>query len=79
MLLVREWAEIALFLHSASRLPNGLGVVYPAAHRALYDRVVVDGCLLTEYPPGERPSAGSFPRRNRLISGLSKANPAMAT
>lgn len=54
-------------------LGNGLGVVYPAAHRALYDRVVVDGCLLTEYPPGERPSAGSFPRRNRLISGLSRA------
>ena len=59
-------------------LGNGLGVVYPAAHRALYDRVVVGGCLLTEYPPGERPSAGSFPRRNRLISGLSKGNPAMA-
>ncbi len=54
-------------------LGNGLGVVYPAAHRALYDRVVAGGCLLTEYPPGERPSAGSFPRRNRMISGLSKA------
>lgn len=54
-------------------LGNGLGVVYPAANRALYDRVEADGCLLTEFPPGERPSAGSFPRRNRLISGLAKA------
>jgi DNA processing protein len=53
-------------------LGNGLGVVYPAANRALYDRVVSDGCLLTEFPPGERPSAGSFPRRNRLISGLAR-------
>jgi DNA processing protein len=54
-------------------LGNGLGVVYPAANRALYDRVVESGCLLTEFPPGERPHAGSFPRRNRLISGLAAA------
>jgi DNA processing protein len=51
-------------------LGNGLGVVYPAANRALYERVAKDGLLLTEFPPGERPHAGSFPRRNRLISGL---------
>ncbi|MBE0591375.1 MAG: DNA-protecting protein DprA [Gemmatimonadales bacterium] len=54
-------------------LGNGLGVVYPAANRALYDRVREFGCLITEFPPGERPSAGSFPRRNRLISGLARA------
>ncbi len=54
-------------------LGNGLGVIYPAANRALYERVVTAGCLLTEYPPGERPHAGSFPRRNRLISGLARA------
>ncbi len=53
-------------------LGNGLGVVYPSANRALYDRVAKDGLLLTEFPPGERPHAGSFPRRNRLISGLSR-------
>jgi len=51
-------------------LGNGLGVIYPAANRALYDRVANGGLLLTEFPPGERPHAGSFPRRNRLISGL---------
>jgi DNA processing protein len=53
-------------------LGNGLGVIYPAANRALYERVRSEGCLLTEYPPGERPNAGSFPRRNRLISGLAR-------
>ena len=51
-------------------LGNGLGVVYPAANRALYQRVAADGLLLTEFPPGDKPTAGSFPRRNRLISGL---------
>jgi DNA processing protein len=51
-------------------LGNGLGVVYPSANRALYERMQRAGLLLTEFPPGERPNAGSFPRRNRLISGL---------
>jgi DNA processing protein len=53
-------------------LGNGHGVVYPAANRSLYDRVARQGLLLSEFPPGERPHTGSFPRRNRLISGLSR-------
>ncbi len=57
---------------TAGVLGNGLGVVYPAANRALYDRVRRFGVLVTEFPPGERPNAGSFPRRNRLISGLAR-------
>lgn len=53
-------------------LGNGLGVVYPAANRRLYERVAAQGLLLTEFSPGERPHAGSFPRRNRIISGLAR-------
>jgi DNA processing protein len=53
-------------------LGNGHGVVYPAANRRLYQRVAEAGLLLSEFPPGERPNVGSFPRRNRLISGLSR-------
>lgn len=53
-------------------LGNGFGVIYPAANRSLYDRMIREGCLLTELRPGERPNAGAFPRRNRLISGLSR-------
>jgi DNA processing protein len=53
-------------------LGNGFGVIYPAANRALYERVGSEGLLLSEFPPGERPHVGSFPRRNRLISGLSR-------
>lgn len=58
---------------SVGVLGNGFGVVYPAANRALYARMLREGCLLTEFPPGERPHAGAFPRRNRLISGLAMA------
>ena len=54
-------------------LGNGFGVIYPAANAELYERMVACGCLVTEHPPGERPHAGSFPRRNRLISGLARA------
>jgi len=55
---------------SVGVLGNGFGVVYPAANRTLYERMVAAGCLVTELPPGERPHAHTFPRRNRLISGL---------
>jgi DNA processing protein len=54
-------------------LGNGHGVVYPAANRRLYEAVMAHGLLVTEFPPGERPNAGSFPRRNRIISGLARA------
>jgi DNA processing protein len=53
-------------------LGNGHGVVYPSANRALYERVARKGLLLSEFPPGERPRVSSFPRRNRLISGLAR-------
>lgn len=58
---------------SVGALGNGFGVIYPAANRALYERMIAAGCLVTEHPPGERPHAGSFPRRNRLIAGLARA------
>jgi DNA processing protein len=54
-------------------LGNGLGVIYPSANRVLYERVREHGLMVTEFPPGERPNAGSFQRRNRLISGLARA------
>ncbi|MEP6744823.1 MAG: DNA-processing protein DprA, partial [Gemmatimonadota bacterium] len=54
-------------------LGNGFGVIYPSANRALYERVRAEGLLLSEFAPGERPHAGSFPRRNRIISGLARA------
>lgn len=51
-------------------LGNGIGHIYPAANRALYERVARSGLLITEMPPGERPRVYTFPHRNRLIAGL---------
>ncbi len=49
----------------------GPDVIYPAGNRPLYEDVASRGCLLTEYPPGTPPLGEHFPRRNRIMSGLS--------
>ncbi|GAB0148794.1 MULTISPECIES: DNA-processing protein DprA [Marichromatium] len=52
-------------------LGTGPDRVYPAAHRELAHRIAANGALVSEFPPGVEPLARNFPRRNRLISGLS--------
>ena len=53
-------------------LGTGVDIVYPARHKALARRIAADGVLLSELPLGTGPSPGLFPRRNRLIAGLSQ-------
>jgi DNA processing protein len=52
-------------------LGTGPDLVYPASHRDLARRIAENGALVTELAPGEGPKARHFPRRNRIISGLS--------
>ena len=49
----------------------GPDLVYPPDNAKLAARIVEQGAILTEFPPGTQPEAGNFPARNRLISGLS--------
>jgi DNA processing protein len=49
----------------------GPDVVYPRTNAQLHARIQQQGAVLAEYPLGHPPDAGTFPRRNRLISGLS--------
>jgi DNA processing protein len=50
---------------------TGLDIVYPSDHRELAERICERGALVSEFPPGTGPLKFHFPRRNRLISGLS--------
>ena len=52
-------------------LGNGVDVIYPASNRSLFADVEHNGCLLSEFPPETPPYKQNFPRRNRIISGLS--------
>ncbi|MBM3515552.1 MAG: DNA-protecting protein DprA [Alphaproteobacteria bacterium] len=54
-------------------MAGGVDAIYPSEHRALWQRVVDTGAVISELPPGTEPIAPLFPRRNRIISGLSRA------
>lgn len=60
--------------HTVAVLGSGLDVAYPACHRDLFDRIVAaGGALLSEYEDGARAAPWTFPRRNRIVSGLCAA------
>ena len=48
----------------------GVDICYPVSNRPLYEMLLMQGGILSEFLPGEAPEAGHFPMRNRLISGL---------
>lgn len=62
--------EAALPTGTVAVVAGGVDVVYPPENEGLYRRIVAEGAVISEMPPGQAPQARHFPRRNRLISGL---------
>lgn len=50
---------------------TGLDIVYPSDNKNLFDKIKTDGLIITEFEFGTKPDAQNFPRRNRIVSGLS--------
>ncbi|MDY3305939.1 DNA-processing protein DprA [Psychrobacter sanguinis] len=51
---------------------TGIDVYYPVPHRALFERIINEGgCIISELLPGIKPNKHTFPRRNRIVAGLS--------
>ncbi len=50
---------------------SGLDICYPKSNEKLMQKIIQNGCVMTEYPPTTPPLAGNFPMRNRIISALS--------
>ncbi|MEN3365413.1 MAG: processing protein [Burkholderiales bacterium] len=51
---------------------TGADIVYPARNRGLAHQLADEGCIISEYPLGTPAIASNFPRRNRIVSGLSR-------
>ena len=53
-------------------LGNGLDICYPGENRKLRELLLENGAFISEFIPGTKPDVVNFPKRNRIISGLSK-------
>lgn len=65
-----QWAALEQGGESIGVLGSGVEVCYPKENWQLYEKLQIQGCLVSENPPFTQPRAGLFPIRNRIISGL---------
>lgn len=63
--------EGSLATGTVAVVAGGIDVVYPEENRALFDRIVAEGVAIAEQPLGTGPRGRHFPKRNRIISGVS--------
>ena len=64
--------EGAITTGTIAVLGTGLDIIYPKENSALQERIAAEGLVMSEHVCGTKPNAQHFPRRNRIISGLSK-------
>lgn len=67
---ISQWSALEAGGESIAVLGSGVEICYPPENQPLYERLETRGCLVSENLPFTPPSAGLFPLRNRIISGL---------
>lgn len=70
---ISQWAALEAGGTSIGVLGCGVDICYPASNKDLFDRLLEQGTIFSEYPPGTPPRAMNFPARNRIVSGLADA------
>ena len=65
--------EAALATGTIGVVAGGVDIIYPEENRGLYERMYETGVVVSEVPLGAAPTSRDFPRRNRIIAGLSRA------
>jgi DNA processing protein len=68
---VAHWGALSGGGRTIAVLGCGIDVVYPKENRNLFSKIMEHGAVLSEFPMGSPPEGAHFPRRNRIISGLS--------
>ncbi|MFN8436651.1 MAG: DNA-processing protein DprA [Cytophagales bacterium] len=69
--IIAHRAALRYNLQTIGCMASGMDTIYPAAHKKTAQTMLVNGGLITEYPPGTKPDAPHFPERNRIIAALS--------
>ncbi len=72
---IDTWAHKTVLKYNGSTIAvfgNGLDICYPGENRKLWELLLENGAFISEFIPGTKPDAVNFPKRNRIISGLSK-------
>jgi DNA processing protein len=71
--IIAHRAAIKQGLPTVGVLAHGLDRLYPSQHKSTADKMYEQGGLLTEFPSGTMPDRENFPKRNRIVAGMSDA------